>query len=166
MASIDDVLNLHQRRNLIPNRNLIMDQHEQIINKFFDEFLGNRKNFIYSNTSYPKMDIIEDDTYFRIRCAVPGLRKEDLDIQVIKESKLLTIKGLAKDSGYDSPQFHFHLKELKNSAFSRTIQFPEYIDMEANPLVNLENGILYMAFNKIVYKEEVPKETVKKITIK
>jgi hypothetical protein len=38
--------------------------------------------------------------------------------------------------------------------------------MEANPLVNLENGILYMAFNKIVHKEEVPKETVKKITIK
>ena len=114
MASIDDVLNLPQRRILMPNRNVIMDQHEQIINKFFDDFLGNRKNFIHSNTSYPKMDIIEDDTYFRIRCAVPGLYKEDLDIEIVKESKLLTIKGSAKDSGYDPSKFHFHLKELKN----------------------------------------------------
>jgi HSP20 family molecular chaperone IbpA len=166
MASIDDVLNLPQRRILMPTRNLIMDQHEQIINKFFDDFYGNRKNFIHSNTSYPKMDIIEDDTYFRIRCAVPGLYKEDLDIEIVKESKLLTIKGVAKDSGYDSPKFHYHLKELKNSAFTRTIQFPEYIDMEANPLVSLDNGILYMCFKKIVHKEEEPKETIKKISIK
>ena len=167
MASIDDVLNLHQRRILMPTRNLIMDQHEQIINKFFDDFYGNRKNFIHSNTSYPKMDIIEDNTYFRIRCAVPGLTKEDLDIEIVKESKLLNIKGLAKNTGYDNnPKYHYHLKELKNSAFTRTIQFPEYIDMEANPLVTLDNGILYLAFNKIVHKEEEPKETVKKITIK
>ena len=46
MASIDDVLNLPQRRILMPQRNMLMDQHEQIINKFFDDFLGNRKNFI------------------------------------------------------------------------------------------------------------------------
>jgi hypothetical protein len=38
--------------------------------------------------------------------------------------------------------------------------------MEANPLVTLDNGILYLAFNKIVHKEEEPKETVKKIKIK
>jgi hypothetical protein len=38
--------------------------------------------------------------------------------------------------------------------------------MEANPLVSLDNGILYMAFKKIVHKEEEPKETIKKITIK
>ena len=61
MASIDDMLNLPQRRILMPARNVIMDQHEQIINKFFDDFMGNRKNFIHSNTSYPKMDIFEDD---------------------------------------------------------------------------------------------------------
>jgi hypothetical protein len=38
--------------------------------------------------------------------------------------------------------------------------------MESNPLVSLDNGILYMAFNKIVHKEEEPKETIMKISIK
>ena len=149
-----------------PSRQSILDHHNEIINKFFDDFFGNRKNFIHSNTSYPKIDIIEDSHYLRVRCAVPGLIKEDLDVETVKETRLLTIKGKAKPTGYeDDSQYHFHIKELKNSAFSRTIQFPEYVDMD--PVhVHFENGILYMAFDKKVSKEEEPKETVKKIMIK
>jgi len=150
----------------VPSRQSFLDHHNEIVNKFFDDFFGNRKNFIHSNTSYPKMDIIEDSHYIRVRCAVPGLRKEDLDIETIKETRFLTIKGKSKSSGYENEsQYHFHLKELKNSAFSRTIQFPEYVEMDPSH-VHLENGILYMAFDKIIPKEEEPKETVKKITIK
>ena len=48
-----------------PFRQSILDHHEQIVNKFFDEFWGNRKNFIHSNTSYPKMDIFEDEGYLK-----------------------------------------------------------------------------------------------------
>ncbi len=149
------------------NRQSVLDHHEQMLNKFFDDFFGNRKNFIHSNTSYPKMDIIEDSHYFRVRCAVPGLKKEDLDVESVKETRLLTIKGKAQPSfDYDNDsKCHFHLKELKNSAFSRTIQFPEYVEMDPVHVV-FENGILYMAFNKINPKKEDPVETVKKITIK
>ena len=148
------------------NRQSVLDHHEQMLNKFFDDFFGNRKNFIHSNTSYPKMDIIEDSHYFRVRCSVPGLTKEDLDIETVKETRLLTIRGKAKPSGYENDsQYHFHIKELKNSAFSRTIQFPEYVEMDPVHVL-FENGILYMAFNKINPKKENPVETVKKITIK
>ena len=163
MASIDDVLNLPQRRILMPNRNVIMDQHEQIINKFFDDFLGNRKNFIHSNTSYPKMDIFEDDLYFCLDFAVPGVEEKDLDIEVIKETKLLTITGSSRILREKS--YFYHLKELKQSAFTRTIQLPD--DLELEPEVcHLEDGILKLAFKKIIAKEKEPTETVKKISIK
>jgi HSP20 family molecular chaperone IbpA len=163
MASIDDVLNLPQRRILMPQRNMIMDQHEQIINKFFDDFLGNRKNFIHSNTSYPKMDIFEDDFYFCLDFAVPGVEEKDLDIEVVKETNLLTITGSSRILREKS--YFYHLKELKQSAFSRTIQLPD--DLEVEPEVcHLENGILKLAFKKIILKAEEPKETVKKISIK
>jgi HSP20 family molecular chaperone IbpA len=152
--------------NVSPLRQSVLDHHEQILNKFFDDFFGNRKQFIHSNTSYPKMDIIEDSHYFRVRCAVPGLSKEDLDVETVKETRLLTIKGKAKPSGYENDsRNHFHLKELKNSAFSRTVQFPEYVEMDPVHVL-FENGLLYMAFNKIIPKEEEPTETIKKITIK
>lgn len=145
-----------------PFRQSVLDHHEQIINKFFDEFWGNRKNFIHSNTSYPKMDIYEDEIYFCIDCAVPGVEETDLDIETVKETRLLTIKG--KSSVLRVNRYHDHLKELKHSAFSRTIQLPENIDLDPE-ICKLNNGILYMAFKKIVEKEEEPKETVKKIPI-
>jgi len=61
--------------------------------------------------------------------------------------------------------YFYHLKELKQSAFTRTIQLPENIENEPE-VCHLENGILKLAFKKIIFKEEVPKETVKKISIK
>jgi len=149
--------------NSAPIRQSILDHHEQIVNKFFDDFFGNRKNFIHSNTSYPKMDIFEDDHYFCIECAVPGVLEDDLDIEVVKETRLLTIKGNSRILREKS--YYYHLKELKQSAFTRTIQMPE--NVETDPEVcHLENGILKLAFKKIVAVVEEPVETVKKISIK
>lgn len=76
----------------VPFRQSVLDHHEQLVNKFFDEFWGNRKNFIHSNTSYPKMDIYEDDTYFCIACSVPGVEEEDLDLETVNETRLLPSK--------------------------------------------------------------------------
>jgi HSP20 family molecular chaperone IbpA len=54
---------------------------------------------------------------------------------------------------------------LKQSAFTRTIQLPD--DLELEPEVcHLEDGVLKLAFKKIVVKEKEPTETVKKISIK
>jgi HSP20 family molecular chaperone IbpA len=146
-----------------PFRQSILDHHEQILNKFFDDFWGNRKNFIHSNTSYPKMDIFECANYLCIDCAVPGVSEEDLDLETVAETRLLTIKG---KSCIARPNKYFdHLKELKLSAFTRTIQLPEYIELDPE-IVHLENGILNLAFRKIVPKEEKQEETINKISIK
>ena len=147
----------------VPFRQSVLDHHEQILNKFFDDFFGNRKNFIHSNTSYPKMDIFEDDVYFCIACSVPGVEEDDLDIETVNETRLLTIKG---KSCLVRPNKYFdHLKELKLSAFSRTIQLPDYILLDPE-IVHLKNGILHLSFKKIVPKEDKQEETVKKIQIK
>ena len=146
-----------------PSRQSIIDHHEQLLNKFFDDFWGNRKTFIQSNTSYPKMDIFEDEIYFCIECAVPGVEEQDLIIETVKETRLLTIKGRA--SVLRVNRYHEHLKELKHSAFSRTIQLPDNIELDPE-ICDLKNGILYMSFKKIVELAQEPKETIKKIEIK
>ena len=64
-----------------------------------------------------------------------------------------------------TPLHQEHLKELKLSAFSRTIQLPENIELDPE-ICNLKNGILYLSFKKIVELVEEPKNTVKKIEIK
>lgn len=109
------------------------------------------------------MDIFEDDYYFCIDFSVPGVEEKDLDIEIVKETRLLTVKGnsrIAREKSY-----YYHLKELKQSAFTRTIQMPESIETDPE-VCHLENGILKLAFKKIIFKEEEITETVKKITIK
>ena len=148
---------------VVPDRSLIFDTHQQILDKFFDEFFGNRKFFNVNHATYPKMDIFEDDSYFYMDISVPGIDEKDLDLETVKETRLLTIKGnskLLRDNSY-----YYHMKELKQSGFSREIQLPENIDTEPE-LCILENGILKLAFRKISIKEEDPKETIKKISIK
>jgi HSP20 family molecular chaperone IbpA len=109
------------------------------------------------------MDIFEDDFYFCLDFAVPGVEEKDIDIEVVKETNLLTITGSSRILRQKS--YFYHLKELKQSAFSRTIQLPD--DLEVDPEVcHLENGILKLAFKKIILKAKEPKETVKKISIK
>ncbi len=144
----------------LPSRQSLHDIHQQMIDKFYDEFFGNKKYFNISNSNYPKMDIYEDENYFFLDFAVPGVEEKDLDIEIVKETKLLTIKGssrILKDKEY-----YHHLKELKQSAFARTVQLPENIDIE--PEVSfLSNGVLKLSFKKNPTKELEPKETVKKI---
>ena len=161
MPTIDEFLGLQPQ--CFVSRQSVLDQHEQILNKFFDDFFGNRKNFIHSSTSYPKMDIFEDDFYFCLDFAVPGVEEKDVDIEIVKETKLLTVKGNSRILREKS--YFYHLKELKQSAFTRTIQLPENIENEPE-VCHLANGILKLAFKKIVFKEEKPTETVKKIEIK
>ena len=147
------------------NKNLLDDVIPYVTDNkyYFDDFFGNRKNFIHSSTSYPKMDIFEDDFYFCLDFAVPGVEEKDLSIEVVKETNLLTITGSSRILREKS--YFYHLKELKQSAFTRTIQLPD--DLEVDPEVcHLENGILKLAFKKIILKAEEPKETVKKISIK
>jgi HSP20 family molecular chaperone IbpA len=97
--------------------------------------------------------------------AVPGVEEKYLDIEVVKETKLLTISGSSRFLAQREKKHLYHLKELKQSAFTRTIQLPDNLELEPE-VCHLENGILKLAFKKIILKAKEPKETVKKISIK
>ena len=149
----------------LPDRSVFYDTHQQILDKFFDEFFGNRKFFNVNQTSYPKMDITEDNNNLYIRCAVPGILNEDLDIETDKENRTLTIKGQTSNEYYSAENYTTaHLRELKHSSFSRTIRLPDYIDLE-NCDAKLKDGILSLTFELFKQEEVLAESNVKKIPI-
>lgn len=150
----------------MPDRSLIFDTHQQILDKFFDEFFGSRKFFNVNQTSYPKMDIIEDKDNLYVKCAVPGILNEDLEIETNKDDRTLTIKGQTS-SQYYSPESYIlaHIRELKHSSFSRTIRLPEYVDIEKCE-AELKDGMLCLTFELFKQEEALPESSVKKITVK
>ena len=147
----------------VPSRESIVDAHETIINKFYDEFFGNRKNFLNSSSSYPKMDITEDSDNLYIKCAVPGVNQDDLSVETNKETKLLTISGQTSEEHKLTLGTYAHIRELKHSKFTRSVKLPDYVDVEDCD-AELKDGILSLKFKS--KKQEIIKQDIKKISIK
>lgn len=73
------------------------------------------------------IDLYETNDALIIKTMTAGVKKDDLQISVTRES--LTIKG-RRDNDTRSYQHHYHEQELYWGAFTRTIDLPEEIDIE------------------------------------
>lgn len=151
----------------LPSRDLLMDFFETPFNKVIDDFFNTKKTFNLNTTSYPKMDITEDSEHFYIKCAVPGVKDEDLSIESDKVNRTVTVKGKSIKSTVtpdETGSSIVYVKELKTSAFSRSVKLPDYVDLESVE-ADLIDGILTLKFDlfKIIENEQ---PNVKKIEIK
>lgn len=151
----------------LQQRELLMDFFETPFNKVFDEFFNTKKSFNLNASSYPKMDISEDSNNFYIRCAVPGVKLEDLTIESDKTTRIVTIKGQSIKSNLSTENDKdnvVYVKELKTSSFGRSVKLPDYVDMDTCE-AELAEGILSLTFNLYRVIENV-NQNVKKIEIK
>ena len=80
------------------------------------------------------VDVRDDGEVFTLTAFVPGLKAEDLNIQVIDDA--LSIEGK-----YGNQDGEFMLNELPAGAFRRTLRLPTPLDAE-NTNASIENGIL------------------------
>ena len=83
-------------------------------------------------TYTPKADYYEVDNGFMLEVELPGVKKEDLDIQV--EKNIITVKATR------------NRKESKFT-YERSFRLADDIDTE-NIKVSLENGVLSFALSK------------------
>ena len=103
----------------------------------------------------PKVDIIENEKAFELHVAVPGLSKEDFNIELNKN--LLTISGERKLSS-EKKDTNYHSIETQYGSFSRSFTIPENVDAEKiNAKYN--NGILELMVPKD--EKKVLKNTIK-----
>ena len=86
----------------------------------------------------PALDLYEKDGQYVVECAVPGLKKEDLDIEV--NDNRLTISAKKQEEKTEQ-NAHYHYRELRRGGFSRAVVFPQDIDSE-KVSAQYDNGIL------------------------
>ena len=91
-----------------------------------------------------KFDIYEDEKSVVLTADMPGMKKEDISINVTKNR--LTIKAEKKD--YEKvDKKTFHLSERVFGKFERSFELPDYIDTE-NIKADYESGVLTLTMNK------------------
>ena len=104
---------------------------------------------------FPPLNLSEDKDKYYIRAELPGVKADDLDIQVTGNN--LAISGERKIAAEDEGA-KYHRREREAGTFSRMIGLPGEVDTEKVE-AKLENGILTV----VVSKAEVAKP--KQITV-
>lgn len=126
----------------------------------FDEIFPENKLDIsnYENFSIPKVNISENLSTFVIELAVPGLKKENIAIEIEDEVLKVSSKITSEKESTDTKEnTQFTRKEFNFESFSRSFTLPETVVTEEIN-ATYESGVLKITIPK---KEEV--ENIKRM---
>ena len=123
-------------------------------NSLFPEFID------YENTakkfSMP-VELHEHEKEYCVKAELPGIKKEDLDIDIDKNYITINAK---KEEEKEEGERNFKKTEFRYGEFARTVYFPEEIDVDKTS-AKLEHGILNIKAPKL----EIKKEVTRKLTV-
>ena len=135
----------------------VNDEISSILNRNFDSYFP---EYVY-NDEYKcgmPVEIDEKEKEYCVKAELPGVKKEDLDIDL--EKNRLTISAKKEEESKEDSK-GFRKSEFKYGEFSRTVYFPDEIDIDKTT-AKLEHGILRIDAPKI----NAEKATTKKLEIK
>lgn len=141
------------RRYRIPSISQEMYRLQREMNRLFGDMLSGTTR---TASSYPAINVLADEDSAMITAEIPGVNKEDLEINVTGDT--LTITGERKPD--ELPEnTRYHRRERSHGKFDRNIQLPYTIDVN-KVKAKFTNGILEIVLPRI--EAEKPK----KITVK
>lgn len=86
---------------------------------------------------FPPINVTQDADNFYIRCELPGVKPEDLDVGVVHQT--LTLSG--KREASDEEGVSYHRRERVAGTFSRSIVLPAAFDADGIEAISA-NGLL------------------------
>lgn len=162
-------LKIRERKELdrgdVLNPSLFRDEFAFPLMQYFDEFFSDfwkgGANSIRSRGSYPKLEMSVENDELVLRAAIPGVKQEDINAEVIETEgcKKLRITGkMSEVHCYETPTCYYH-RELRKSQFIREIVLPSEVDNQI-PEATLEDGILTMRWKLVSKKEETQNKKI------
>jgi HSP20 family protein len=122
-----------------PGRDVFGKRFSDIMDEFFSDAVATRQN-----TFAPSIDISETDKQYMIDVEVPGMKKDDIDLNI--ENNTLTISGERKfEKKEDNKQYH--RVESHYGSFSRSFTLPDNVKVDSIS-ASYNNGILNITVDK------------------
>jgi HSP20 family protein len=122
-----------------------------LIDRFFNDSLTRSGGSSFQ----PRVDIVENDKAFELHVAVPGMNKEDFQIEM--NDSFLTISGERKFTT-EKKDANWHSIETQYGNFSRSFSLPENVDT-SRISAKYNNGILEVLIPKD--EKKALKQTIK-----
>ena len=126
-----------------------MEQLRDEINQLFDWERPYLHGGLLDRSAGPRMDLVENADAYVATVELPGVRKEDIDVQV--NGKVLTIKGVRHDETRDEDKnredVRVYRQESMYGEFQRSISLPVAAD-PSKVSARLEQGVLTLELPK------------------
>ncbi len=87
------------------------------------------------------VDIREEDDAYVLNALVPGMKAEDLNIQVLED--VITIEG-----GFKADESEYLMRELPHGTFRRTLRLPVALDANKTD-ARITDGVLTLRLPKV-----------------
>lgn len=133
-----------------------IDLLQRQLNRLFDDFLAPMP--LNPAMNYPAAELSETDEAIHVKLEIPGMKAEDLDIQVTKDS--VAISGERK-SETTTEENGLTRSEFRYGKFQRIIPLPKLVE-NTQVTAEYKDGIL----NLILPKAEEEKTKVVKVAVK
>ncbi|MGZ4968911.1 MAG: Hsp20/alpha crystallin family protein [Methylobacter sp.] len=113
---------------------------------FFDDFLSRKWPRLLdwnvptlAEAGFPKVDILEHDNEIEVQAALPGVKKEDLDVSVTNQA--ITIRTSTKQEKKSEEKGKYFRREISRGEFQRTLALPDNVDGE-QAKASFKDGLL------------------------
>ena len=121
---------------------LVRFDYPGALNSFLDDIVAS--DFRSGITTFPAMDVVENEHASVVVAELPGVKKEDL--KILFENDVLSISGERKP--VEIPQnAHVLLNEMRVREFNRSVRFSHEVERD-KIVAELENGILRVTVPK------------------
>lgn len=133
------------------------------LNNWFDDNFFNTPVMAQTTTTAPAVNVKEDNKQYVMEVAVPGLKKEQVNMSIDKDGYLTLSIENKNEQKDENKKEHYLRREFSYTSYRQSYALPDNVDADKIE-ANVADGVLKVVLPKVEKKEE--KEDVKHIEIK
>ena len=140
-----------ERENVVPCRPLsVFDEMERMLEGMMPRSLFRPFRWESAIENLPQVDVIDRDDHIFVRVALPGVKKEDLEVSTTDHT--VTIRGKTSYECKEEEEGEFYRREVASGHFLRTISLPASID-ETKVKAVYRDGMLELTLPKLEHSK-------------
>ena len=133
------------------------------LNNWFDDNFFNTPVMAQTTTTAPAVNVKEDNKQYVMEVAVPGLKKEQVNMSIDKDGYLTLSIENKNEHKDENKKEHYLRREFSYTSYRQSYALPDNVDADKIE-ANVADGVLKVVLPKVEKKEE--KEGVKHIEVK
>lgn len=133
------------------------------LNNWFDDNFFNTPVMAQTTTTAPAVNVKEDSKQYVMEVAVPGLKKEQVNMSIDKDGYLTFSIENKNEQKDENKKEHYLRREFSYTSYRQSYALPDNVDADKIE-ANVADGVLKVVLPKVEKKEE--KEDVKHIEVK